>query len=160
MKFLSAKAMLLGLVLMVWTHTVMAQKKAGPGNPKYKTAIGVKAVPFAVTWKNFSSKRNRAFEFLADFNDGFRLTGLYEWHGNLNGAGNLKWYVGFGGHLGYYKDNEEGIMVGLDAVGGLDYKFRHLPVNVSLDWQPAYEFVTPGTEFQGGRGGLAVRLAF
>jgi hypothetical protein len=161
MKHLSVRLIALGLVLIFCNQTAMAQKKTGVGNPKYKTAIGVKAVPFAVTWKNFSSKRNRAFEFLADFNDGFRLTGLYEWHGNLNGPGNLKWYIGFGGHSGYYdKDTEDGIMFGLDAVGGLDYKFRYLPVNISLDWQPAYEFITPGTDFQGGRGGLAVRFAF
>ncbi len=156
----SLKAMMLGFILIVAAQPLMAQKKSGAGHPKYKTAIGIKGVPFAVTWKNFSSKRNRAVEFLADFNDGFRLTGLYEWHGNLNGDGNVKWYIGLGAHGGYYKDNEEGTMVGLDAVGGLDYKFRRLPINLSLDWQPSYEFVTPGTEFQGGRGGLAVRIAF
>jgi hypothetical protein len=157
----SVKAMVLGLILMVAEQSVMAQDNAGVGKPKYKSAIGVKVLPFAVTWKNFSSKRNRAFEFLADFNDGFRLTGLYEWHGNLNGPGNLKWYIGFGGHSGYYDNNsEDGIMFGLDGAGGLDYKFLHLPINLSLDWQPAYEFITPGFDFQGNRGGLAVRFAF
>jgi hypothetical protein len=56
----------------------MAQEKAGEYNPKYKTAIGVKVLPFAVTWKNFSIRQNRAFEFLADFKDVFRMTGLYK----------------------------------------------------------------------------------
>jgi hypothetical protein len=160
MKHLPIKAMVLGLILII-SKSAMAQDKAGADKPKYKNAIGVKFAPFAVTWKNFSSKRNRAFEFLADFNDGFRITGLYEWHGNLNGPGNLKWYIGFGGHSGYYEKNtEDGIMFGLDAAGGLDYKFLHLPINLSLDWQPAYEFITPGTDFQANRGGLAVRFAF
>jgi hypothetical protein len=150
MKQFSIKAMVVALVLVTTAQMVSAQKTDGPGNPKYKTAIGMKYAPFAVTLKIFSSKRNRAFEFLADFDDGFRLTGLKEWHGNLNGPGNLKWYLGFGAHSGYFdKGSEEGVMFGLDAVGGLDYKFKHLPLNVSLDWQPAYEFVTPGTEFQG-----------
>ncbi len=155
------KGLTLGIVFLVCAQLSFGQKNTGPGNPKYKTALGVKAVPFAVTAKIFSSKRNRAFEFLADFNDGFRLTGLYEFHGNLNGPGNLKWYLGLGAHSGYYdKGGEDGIMFGIDGVAGLDYKFKHLPLNVSLDWQPSLEFITPETEFQAGRGGLAVRFAF
>lgn len=161
MKQFSIKMLVVAVVLLTTSQIASAQKNQGPGNPKYKTAIGVKYAPFAVTFKVFSSKRNSAFEFLADFDNGFRLTGLKEWHGNLNGPGNLKWYLGFGAHSGYYdNDGEEGVMGGLDAVGGLDYKFKYLPLNISLDWQPAYEFITPGTEFQAGRGGLAVRLAF
>jgi hypothetical protein len=149
------------VALLSFSQIAIAQKNPSPANPKYKTAIGVKVFPFAATFKLFSTKRNRAFELLADFDNGFRLTGLKEWHGNLNGQGNVKWYVGLGGHTGYYNnDGEEGVMGGIDAVGGLDYKFMHLPLNISLDWQPAYEFITPGTEFQGGRGGIAVRFAF
>jgi hypothetical protein len=129
--------------------------------PTYKTGIGLKFVPFAVTLKSFVGHRNRAIELLGDFNDGFRLTALYEFHGDLTATGNLKWYIGGGAHGGYYdKGSVEGIMFGLDAVAGFDYKFAHLPVNISLDWQPSYEFITPGTEFQAGRGGIAVRLAF
>jgi hypothetical protein len=129
--------------------------------PNYKNAIGVKYAPFAVTYKNFFRARNRAFELLGDFNNGFRLTGLYEFHGDLNGAGNLKWYIGFGGHGGYYDRNDQsGVMLGADGVAGLDYKFLRAPINISLDWQPSFELITPGAEFQSGRGGLAVRFAF
>lgn len=128
----------------------------------YKNAIGIKFVPFAVSYKNFQRFRNRAIEFLGDFSNGFRLTGLYQFHGDLNGTRNLKWYVGFGGHAGYYDNNRgsTGIMTGVDGVVGLDYKFLHAPLNIAIDWQPSYELITPGTEFQGGRGGIAVRFAF
>lgn len=129
--------------------------------PSYKNAIGVKFIPFTVTYKNFFRARNRAIEFLADFNDGFRLTGLYEFHGDLNGAGNLKWYIGGGGHGGYFdNNNKNGVMLGVDGIAGLDYKFLRAPLNISLDWQPSFEFITPTTEFQSGRGGLAIRFAF
>jgi hypothetical protein len=157
MKNLFQKSVVLMLIFMACTQAVKAQA----GSPSYKTALGIKYAPFAVTLKNFSKSRNRAFELLADFDNGFRLTGLYEYHGNLNAAGNVKWYVGFGGHAGYFNnDSKEGVMLGLDAVGGFDYKFKNAPINISADWQPAYEFITPGTEFQGGRGGIAVRFAF
>jgi hypothetical protein len=129
--------------------------------PTYKTAVGVKFAPSALTFKTFVGRRNRAIELLADFDDGFRLTALYELHGDLTATGNLKWYIGAGAHGGYYdKGDVDGIKFGVDAVGGLDYKFSHLPLNISLDWQPSFEFITPGTEFQPGRGGIAVRLAF
>jgi hypothetical protein len=157
----SIKFVVIVLVFLTTSQLASAQQLVVNGNPRYKTAIGAKYAPFAVTLKVFSGKKNRAFELLADFDDGFRLTGLYELYGNLNDPGNLKWYVGFGAHSGYYdKGGKDGTMFGVDGVAGLDYKFMHLPLNISLDWQPAMEFITPDTEFQAGRGGLAVRLAF
>jgi hypothetical protein len=152
------------LMLFVSTNKTIAQANSqnSAGNkPKYKTGIGIKVFPFAVDMKIFSGKRNRAVEFLGYFDHGFRLTGLYEFHGNLNGSGNLKWYVGFGAHGGYYdKDGEEGATAGLDGVIGLDYKFTKMPVALALDWQPSYEFITPKAEFQPNFGGLAIRFAF
>jgi hypothetical protein len=128
--------------------------------PTYRTAIGLKFAPFAVSFKSFVGQRNKAIELLGDFNNGFRLTGLYQLHGDLNGPRSLKWYVGIGAHGGYYDKNEvDGIMAGFDGVVGLDYKFHRLPLNLALDWQPSLELITPNSRFEGGRGGLAVRLA-
>ena len=36
------------------------------------------------------------------WNRGFRLTGLYEIHGDFADAQGLKWYVGPGAHIGFY----------------------------------------------------------
>ena len=141
-----------------YTQNAIAQKAE---RPTYQTAIGVKAFPFGVDFKTFVGRRGRAIELIGYFNDGFRLTGLYEFHGKLNAPGNLKWYLGIGAHGGFYeKGEEDGIMAGFDGVIGLDYKFSKLPLNLALDWQPSLETVTPDFEFQAGRGGLAIRLAF
>jgi hypothetical protein len=48
---------------------------------------------------------------------------------------------------------------GLDGVLGLDYKIRTAPINLSLDWQPSFEF-GDGAGFSGNWGGLAVRYVF
>jgi hypothetical protein len=125
----------------------------------YKTAIGVKYAPFGVTFKTFTGTSKKAIELIGYFKDGFVLTGLYEFHGVLNSNGNLKWYIGPGLHGGYYNNGEDGVTFGVDGVIGLDYKFCKAPINLSLDWQPRYEFITPGAEFQGGQGGLSVRIA-
>ena len=85
-------------------------EKAKPPKYTYKNGIGVKFSPFAVTFKTFLGQRNRAFEALLDFDNGFRATVLYEFHGDLTAQRNLKWYVGFGGHGGYYDKNmDDGI---------------------------------------------------
>jgi hypothetical protein len=53
----------------------------------------------------------------------------------------LKWYIGPGAHVGLYKVlNDAKTYFGVDGVVGLDYKFANLPLNLSLDWQPAFEF--------------------
>jgi hypothetical protein len=95
--------------------------------------------------------------------------GLYEFHYDIEGAPGLKWYIGPGAHLGFYNDryydrryyngDGSGSYVGLDGVLGLDYKFDQAPINLSLDWQPSFEFgVNRG--FIGSWGGLGVRYTF
>lgn len=114
----------------------------------YKTAVGFKFYPTAVTIKHFV-KSNAAIEGLGYFwHNGFRATGLYEWHGNISGAAGLKWYVGGGAHLDTwnekYRDEyspEGRAAAGLDGVLGLDYKFKGAPINLSLDWQPSVTFI-------------------
>lgn len=155
-KFLSS--ILAVLLLVVFSQSASSQ---AIGNA-YKSALGVKFWPFAANFKTFVGTRDRAIEILAYFNDGFRVAGLYEFHTDLTTQGNLKLYAGFGGHAGYYSNTgeKEGMSLGVGGVVGLDYKFTKLPLDLALDWQPSFEFLTPSTGFQGGRGGLAVRFAF
>lgn len=133
----------------------------------YKTALGVKFYPGAISLKSFI-KNNKALEGIGYFYaDGFRITGLYEIHGDINGAEGLKWYVGPGAHIGAWnnswkKDNptrDDGLIIGVDGVLGLDYKINKAPINVSLDWQPSFNIVGY-SYFESGWGGLAVRYTF
>jgi hypothetical protein len=141
----------------VFSISVTAQQKKEP-KPVYKTAIGFKFYPSAITLKTMTGKKS-AFELLGYFRDGFRLTGLYEFHGAINTDGNLKWYIGFGGHLGLGRqDAGNDAKLGVDGVIGLDYKFLNLPLNLSLDWQPALG-IGDNSAFTNW-GGLGVRFAF
>ena len=134
----------------------------------YKTALGLKFYPGAVTIKHFT-KPNRALEGLGYFWDyGFRFTGLYEVHGDFAGAPGLKWYIGPGAHIGFWNDkykddwdNDDQAYFGFDGVLGLDYKIKGAPINISLDWQPNFSFGTNGySGFEAGWGGIAVRYAW
>ncbi len=127
----------------------------------YKTAIGVKFYPTGVTLKTFM-RSNLAFEAIGYFWErGSRITGLFEYHYDLSPGGALKWYIGPGAHVGFYKADfyNGGTSFGIDGVLGLDYKFPGIPINVSLDWQPSYEFGNYAG-FSGNWGGLGLRLAF
>ena len=132
----------------------------------YKTAAGIKFYPGGLTVKTFI-KPTVAVEGLGYFyTDGFRLTGLYEWHYNIEGVEGLKWYVGPGAHLAVFntnwKDKYPGnnpTGIGVDGVLGLDYKFNSIPINLSVDWQPSFNFVGYNY-FEGGWGGLAIRYTF
>ena len=141
------------IVLTAFAQGATAQAKGS----SYKTALGVKFYPGGgVTLKHFV-KSNAALEGIGYFwRDGVRITGLYEFHGNINGAPGLKWYVGPGAHVGLYK----GITaVGIDGVVGIDYKFSNLPLNLALDWQPSFELGS-GTRngFNANWGGFAIRF--
>ncbi|MEO6406511.1 MAG: hypothetical protein ABIY51_00865 [Ferruginibacter sp.] len=129
---------------------------------EYKTAFGVKFYPGAVSIKHFLNEK-AAIEGLGYFwNRGGRITGLYEIHGDIANASGLKWYVGPGAHVGFYNTKYGGgTGIGVDGVLGLDYKFKGAPINVSLDWQPSFEFGNAyGNGFSGNWGGLAIRYVF
>lgn len=133
----------------------------------YKTALGVKLCPGAVTVKHFTGK-GKAIEGLGYISsDGFRITGLYELHFPLGSVDGLQWYVGGGAHLGIWSDSwknkyptrDGGVALGVDGVLGLDYKIQGAPLNLSFDWQPSFN-VIGYNYFEGGWGGLAVRYTF
>ncbi len=137
----------------------------------YRTALGVKFYPGAISVKHFVNNK-AAIEGLGYFWEwGNRITGLYEFHADINGAPGLKWYVGPGAHIGFwnnrYKDKygyTGGAYFGVDGVLGLDYKIRNAPINLSIDWQPSFSFgdrdIYGYYGFESGWGGFAIRYTF
>jgi hypothetical protein len=156
------KIMIASLVLIVLSNKANSQAMG----TSYRTALGIKFYPAAISVKHFI-RDNRALEGLGYFwNYGFRFTGLYEIHGDINGAPGLKWYVGPGGHIGFWNDDwkrryptrEDGVAIGLDGVLGLDYKIKGAPINLSIDWQPSFNII--GYTYFSSWGGLGIRYTF
>lgn len=151
------------LITAVGVMTATAQKRSSSySSQNYTTALGVKFYPGAISIKHFVNNTT-ALEGLGYFWDkGFRITGLYEIHGNINGAPGLKWYIGPGAHVGFYNNKYGGgTSIGVDGVLGLDYKINSAPINLSLDWQPSFEFGNKyGNGFSGNWGGFAIRYTF
>jgi hypothetical protein len=132
----------------------------------YKTALGLKVWDgVGVSFKTFVVPKN-AVEVIGYFyKHGTRITGLYEIHNNIAGAPGLKWYIGPGAHIGFYDyDNNSAnradrVFAGIDGVLGLDLKINRAPLNLSIDWQPSFEF-GDDRGFYGGWGGLGIRYTF
>ncbi len=149
------------LITSVATH-VSAQKSSD-----YKSAIGLKFYPGGITYKTFV-KQNKAIEGVGYiWNYGVRLTGLYEFYGDIDIIDGLKWYAGFGAHAGLWNDTwkkeyptrDNGIAIGVDGVLGLDYKINNAPLNISIDWQPSFNLI--GYNYaEGGWGGIGIRYTF
>ena len=149
------------LAVILFTVSVSrAQSKSSDGS-SYQTALGVKVWDGGgISLKHFISDQH-ALEGIGYFwSQGVRITGLYEIYGPISGATGLQWYIGPGAHIGFYNSkNGDGSFIGLDGVLGLDYKFNGAPINVSLDWQPSFEFGT-NRGFIGSWGGLGIRYTF
>ncbi len=146
------------ILLLAFLLTITSVK----AQSDYKTALGIKFYPTAVTIKHFISDK-AALEGLGYFfNYGARITGLYEIHNIIPNAGGLKWYYGPGAHIGLYNNkNGSGTALGIDGVLGLDYKIKAVPLNFSIDWQPLLEFGSfKNNGFVGNLGGIAIRYVF
>ena len=148
-------------LLILFCLFLFSTAQAQSSGSTYRTALGVKVWDGAgISFKHFLTDRN-ALELIGYFwSQGMRITGLYEIHGPITGANGLQWYIGPGAHVGFYNTKYgDGTFIGIDGVLGLDYKFNGAPINVSLDWQPSFEF-GDGRGFVGSWGGLGIRYTF
>jgi hypothetical protein len=143
------------IIVLSFSINLLAQK----GNNNYSTAVGIKFYPTALSIKHFI-RDDAAVELLGYiWNKGTRITALYEIHNDWNIIDGLQWYYGPGIHVGFYNNKYNGgTGIGIDGVLGLDYKFANHPINISVDWQPAFEFGnTAGNGFSGNWGGIGIR---
>ncbi len=147
------------LIPLFFTFILSAELSAQKvESSSYKTAIGVKFYPGAISLKHFISK-DRCIETLAYSWRGNRLSGLYEKYFAIPDFESLKWYAGAGAHVSLYDKNyyNGASFIGADAVLGLDYKPEGLPLNLSLDWQPSLD-LGGGNGFSANWAGIGVRF--
>lgn len=115
----------------------------------YKTAVGIRGgLSNGITVKHFISGTNSVEGILSTRWKGFNITGLYQFNNSLPEAG-LNWYYGFGGHVGFwdgrynnwFTDNRTYTVIGVDGIIGIEYTFQPIPLNISLDYKPAFNLI-------------------
>jgi hypothetical protein len=132
---------------------------------QYQTAIGGRLGFFS----GFSAKRfindQHALEGLMSFRwTGFVFTGLYEYQQPMRDIENLDWFVGGGGHIGFWADGykyddhyyESGGNLGIDLIGGFEYHFKTAPITLGIDLKPAFNIVGHN-HWRGNGFGITVR---
>jgi len=133
----------------------------------YKTGVGLRGgLSSGLTIKHFISS-NKAIEgLIATRWQGLELTGLYEVHNNAFDVDRLNWYYGGGAHLGFWDGNsswgnlgQNYTVLGIDGILGIEYNFSEAPINIGLDWKPAFN-LTGYSGFWGDGGALSIRYIF
>jgi hypothetical protein len=97
------------------------------------------------------------------------ITGLYEVHKDLSDVQGMKWYYGAGAHIGsfsYRRDHPVfgdryttgGLIIGADAIIGLEYFFEEIPFQISVDYKPMINLTGGGWLYNDAA--LALRYTF
>ncbi len=134
----------------------------------YNTGIGLRGgFSNGISIKHFIGD-NIALEGIVTTRwQGFSVTGLYEIHDQAFEVERLNWYYGVGGHIGFWSgdkvrwadDNLSYTVIGVDAILGLEYNFKEIPFNLSLDWKPVFNLIGY-SGFWGDSGALSIRYIF
>jgi hypothetical protein len=156
------KILMFCLVLFSLSSIVSAQD--------YRTGIGLRG-GFAngLTIKHFTGEKSALEFLLASRWRGVEITVLYEIHNQAFDAERLKWYYGFGGHVGFWNGDytnkywgdpgTQYTVVGIDGILGLEYSFSEVPINIGLDWKPAFNLIGYSGFWADG-GALSIRFIF
>ncbi|MBK0380494.1 hypothetical protein [Mucilaginibacter segetis] len=142
-------------VTLILTSFLLISKRSDAQD--YQTAVGLKFGGFenGPSVKYFTQS-NVALEGILGIRDhGLVITGLYEIHQEAFNVPLLKFYYGFGAHIGsvgrgnykrfngddqYYGNSH--ILLGGDATLGLEYTLPDAPIAISLDLNPRLELAT------------------
>lgn len=123
----------------------------------YKTAVGLKFGGYenGPSVKYFMDEGTALEGIIGLRSHGVVFSGFYELHQPAFNTSRLKFYYGFGAHLGsvgsgVYKRfggddkvyNDSHLLLGADGVLGLEYKIAEAPVAISLDLNPRVELAT------------------
>jgi len=141
--FLSA-VMLLGLAFSIQAQDIS------------KNALGLRlgdndGFGGEISYQRGLSKNNRLELDLgfrnSNYVDAFKLTGVYQWVWNIDNGFN--WYAGVGAGVGSWNYNKSGISNSgtfLFAAGdiGIEYNFKEVPIQLSLDLRPELYFNSDG----------------
>ena len=138
----------------------------------YKSAIGLRAgAPPAVTFKHFISDPGAIEAFVgfyafSSYYSYVTLGATYQHHFPIGDIEGFRWFIGVGAGAQFWSyDYDAGYgstSIAILGVGGVDYKFADIPLNLSVDAMPAFFFGSDlyyGSAFR-GFGAVSARYTF
>jgi len=80
-------------------------------------------------------------------NNGMDFVGIYEIEHSL-GEPQWYWFYGGGGHISTWNHTgDNSMLIGVDGIIGLEYKFTKAPLALSIDLKPAFDFISSEDPF-------------
>lgn len=159
--------MLKNILILLSIVTIISSKAAGQS---YKFSAGIRGgLAAGITGKYFIAE-NKAIEGIFSTRyRGFSLTGLYEIHQPLKEE-NFSFFYGLGAHVASYssyhyygydrytsytRNNQvytgpyqETIgVLGIDAILGLEYRFKTIPFTIGVDTKPFFDLIGHGNNY-------------
>jgi hypothetical protein len=136
----------------------------------YQTALGLRLNGGAgISVKHFLNDKAALEGILYTRWRGLNITGLYSVHYPVFREPGFRVYFGAGAHVGFWNgrynpwfddgDRDSHAVVGIDGQLGLEYTFKDIPLNLSLDWKPAINIIGY-TGFWGSDAALSVRYCW
>jgi hypothetical protein len=169
---------LFALGYFLTTTKLSAQENRTTGSSDYENAIGIRfGGTSGVAFKHKFTSNNAMELILGTYPHTFGITGLYERNFSTTVEG-FNLYLGGGAHIArsyyktrvyyyserddryYYYRAEYGPIIGIDAIGGMEYKFQGAPVALSLDVKPYAEFYRGYGPYFSLDPGLGVKFTF
>jgi len=135
-------------------------------NENYNNAIGLRGgLGNGITFKHFLTDQMAAEAILLNRWQGFEVVGLLEHHNEFLGQDGLKWFYGYGAHLGFYKDtvgeysSGTGMTLGVDGIIGVEFVIPNAPISISVDWKPFFNLIGYSGIYPDG-GAISIRYVF
>lgn len=138
----------------------------------YKTALGLRLNGGAGISVRHFIKENQSIEgILYTRWRGLNVTGLYTVNYSVFEEPGFNFFIGGGGHIGFWdrdhnpwwdenkRYNDTRMVVGIDGQIGLEYTFNEIPLNLAIDWKPAFNIIGI-SNFWVGDAALSVRYTF
>jgi len=138
----------------------------------YLTAVGLRGGLFSGISVKQNLYEDHCLEIILSAREGgFNITLLAEKQQMAFNNMHWFWYYGAGAHTGFWPEvifqypwnnrlppSGSRFVVGVDAIGGLEYTFDQIPLNFSLDFKPSLNFIPLGFFCEGLA--LSVRYTF
>lgn len=132
-------------------------------------AVGLRlGLGAGVTFQHFTNNQN-ALEIIAyQRMGGVNLTVLFERHEKMLNIKGFRYFYGTGAHAWVFNKynvlqenilRENSFALGVDAIVGMSYHLRSIPISISVDWKPSINL--KGSHYiEWDSGGLSVRYKF
>lgn len=115
-----------------------------------------------LTVKHFIGEQDAVEGILGIGSGAFVITGFYQRHADALDVDGLKWFYGLGAHVGGVSNtatnNNGGLMLGADAILGLEWVIPEVPISLTADLHPRLELLNGS--LLGIEPALSVRYTF